>query len=523
MGQRNRPRLFQQLIICHRLPNNLNTHGIIPYGPPADYVPGPTLSAPEHQNPTLVKPVSSTDSSQTPDQYSIPFSKPADRRASLAVQINTGPVKLGIPSTAPPHPLPPRPKSGTSPPTSPGASGNNSTTSQGHANGRVSVSNTGRTSNPSASLPNDSMSGLKAQLPNIPRTSLPSKPVQPTSYSMKDAPTHRYSGNLDEIETLRRQELQARKAVLASRKPKLGVNNNINKPYSTPSPSSLSGQGSRKPSSTPVTKSPPRRPSTSSDQKALVPVEAVDDFLKSITSDSTTDRISGETTLGPVTHSPEPVDMDTDSNVRDGPIFDGSRAFLLNPTSSSTSMDSQSTSGQQRPLLSKKASRPVAADFVDYDTTPHEGPSTAVAPNGDSNGRLISTPSFASLASTRKIVIDFSDTEDELDEDAVIIQLEDGSSSHTRSIPTSSSTHTNASNAPTPEPVPPMPLTAVTPEALILKEKEIRRMKEMIAERERLKKLASQVRCMMPCLIFDSIHGIFQSQKVSHYHHAVLP
>lgn len=148
--------------------------------------------------------------------------------------------------------------------------------------------------------------------------------------------------------------------------------------------------------------------------------------------------------------------------------------------------------------------RPVASDFVDFDPTSYESSfTTTVAPNGGPNGRSrgtsSSTPSFASLASTRKVVIDFSDTEDEQDQDGVNAQQEDGHCPlpHPRLVPIgSASLSTNPSNAPTPEPVPPAPPASVTPEALILKEQEIRKMKEMIAERERnrLKKLANQVR-----------------------------
>lgn len=519
MSQRS-SRHFTPIDPFLRLPSNLNTQGIVPYGPPADYVPRSALSTTEDQSTILVDLSAEPHhrSHQSSNVVSTLSSKATGQRASLAVQTTTGPVKLGIPSTAPPHPLPPRPMSVSSSSASPSTS-----MPQGQANSRPLLFGSGNASNPSSSLPNDPIPGLQGQLSTASGAPLQSKPTKSPSYSIKDVPKHGYSGNLDEIETLRRQELQARKAVLASRKPKLGTSSNINKRPSTPGPSSVNTEDARKTTHLSLAKPPTRPSSAISEQKSLVPVEIVDDFLKSITSVSGADSVSGDNAARhTLVHSPDSMDMDIDSNPpRDGPTPGASRGTPWNSadapfaSSSLSSTDSQSTSGQQRSFPSRNGSmkRPVASDFVDYDPATSDGPTTTTTAaynggsNGHSRGTSAFTPSFANLASTRKLVIDFSDTEDEEDGTGVTGQQEDGHYHPSRNpvVPSvSSSTGTSASNAPTPESVSPALSLGVTPQALLLKEQEIKRMKELIAEREknRLNKLANPVRSIKICSIF---------------------
>lgn len=485
-------------------------------------MPGSTLKVTNSKSPTSVESTSSADPRPRIEQLSkapsVSSSNPVDRRASMPVQTKPGSVKLGIPSIAPPHPLPPRPQSVSSPAASSGTFGSLPTTASpltnaqpGFANGRVPVSSNGLASNPSPSLINDSIPGLQGQFSIASRTPHSNKPLKLPSYSLKDVPKHGYSGNLDEMETLRRQELQARKAVLASRKPKLGAHNNLSKPSSAHSPSSVNPQNSSYNPLAPQAKSPTRPSSTTSEQKALVPVKIVDDFLKSITSGPSADSAGGDDVEGhTLTRSPESMEMDFDSNVHNGPSSAGSRDATwdsadLSAVHSSISNDLQSTSGFRHPLPSRRSSmkRPVASDFVDFDPTSRDSPyPPSMTHNGGSNNHSRDassfTPNFANLAATRKVVIDFSDTEDEEDANGVNSQLDDGHhlSSHTPIVSSgSTSLRTSASSASTPEPVPAL-LTSVTPQALLLKEQEIKRMKEMIAEREknRLKKLANLVR-----------------------------
>ena len=518
----------------------------MPYNPPPGYasvVSSTTLdlrpTQNENQGPQhgasaspMYPPVSEQPTKPTP--VSGTSSIVRDRRIPLPATSTQGPVKLGIVPTAPPHPLPPKPKA-ISPPSSPPISGKPQTQPLPQQNSGLRSSYNGH-GNVVDNEVNQSATSQAGPLPSLPSQSsitAPSAlPVKHASSFPSDPPKHGYSGNLDEIETLRRQELQARKAVLASRKPK---SVSVKPPALIAGPSSVSVQVPS--SSTPISRpiSPPRPASANSVEKPLVPPEIVDDFLKSIASVPSTSGDSDVLHYRLLTRSPDSMDMDVE-NTRDGPTSSGSlgaphsSASSLSPYPPSTK-DSQLTQSQGTlPLRRSSMKRPVASDFVDYDPTPlaHENLlSSAATHNGTSNGRskgtLISTPSFANLAATHKVVIDFSDTEDD---DSVII--ESGSSAQYNSYalpmvnPTFSSSAgvgpSGAGSAPTPEPRPPPPppgIGGITPAALLAKEQEIKRMKELIAERERnrLKKLANPVRCSLQYLGLDSTHVLFKAKE----------
>lgn len=255
--------------------------------------------------------------------------------------------------------------------------------------------------------------------------------------SIAEVPKHGYSGNLDEIETLRRQELLARKAALASRR-KLEAKKQANSTLFLDAKPSVSLETS------------------------TVPIEAVDDFLNSLVS------------TAPAIPGPKEGNVDVVMN-------DSMSEPLASP------VDLPATS--ERSTLSKRSAtkRAVAADWIDYESSPRNNSHLTLNGNGRPPNlqRLssITTPSFANLLSNRKVVIDFSDSEDE--------ELPESSSKSTQtSVVTvvnatlQTSMSSEAANVTT---VVQQARLIPNPDALLLKEQEIKRMKELIAERERNK------------------------------------
>ncbi|KAI9573623.1 hypothetical protein HD554DRAFT_2013037 [Boletus coccyginus] len=159
--------------------------------------------------------------------------------------------------------------------------------------------------------------------------------------------------------------------------------------------------------------------------------------------------------------------------------------------------------------------RPVAADFVDFDSGP--GPSRghgSSSSNGYSNGGPYANPlskrkagSFAGIGGMRRCVIELSDSEDDGDSQArgdhvgnsdtreyspgVTTAFTARVPSRLTSTPTmpSSLVSSSVTNGNTGQPFP----TATTTNALAEKEEEIKRMRRLIAQREELrsKKLAA--------------------------------
>ncbi|KAF8585104.1 hypothetical protein K439DRAFT_1081471 [Ramaria rubella] len=490
-----------------KLPTNLNIQGIIPYEPPADYV-SDSLATTDDDQAKKTALLSIQPTEKTNALNSATNSVQTDRRAS-----GSGHVKLGIISTASPHPLPPRPASIATPPLtsitssiSSGDVGNTQPQPLRSSQGGGHLDASSNQSYHDSSSPNDPIPGLQAEFS---RSTIPPKSTRSSSYSMGDAPLHGYSGNLDEIETLRRQELQARKAVLASRKPKLGAYNSVVKSAAGVVPSSLNVEISG--TDSPSTGSPPRSLLGVSGQRVPIPADTVDEFLKSIASGPSASDTGDDSGLIPaLTRSPDSMDIDVDPSPHDGPA-DAHTPF----STGASTVDSQSALEQQPPFSSRKSSmkRPVASDFVDYDSISRESPfASSTSPNVPSNGwgkgSLSSTPSFANLLPTRKIIIDFSDSEEEDTVEASNALI----SEEQRCLPASIAMHilapastgsTNAINTPASlpsTPVPTLSATGIPPEALLLKEQEIKRMKELIAEREknRLKKLANLPKSVTP-------------------------
>jgi len=165
--------------------------------------------------------------------------------------------------------------------------------------------------------------------------------------------------------------------------------------------------------------------------------------------------------------------------------------------------------------------RPVAADFVDFDSGP--GPSRghgSSSSNGYSNGGPYANPlskrkagSFAGIGGMRRCVIELSDSEDDGDSQvrgdhvgnsdtreyspAVTTAFTARVPSRLTSTPTmpSSLVSSGVTNGCTGQPFP----TATTTNALAEKEEEIKRMRQLIAEREELRSKKLAAVCSSKC------------------------
>ncbi|KAK7469312.1 hypothetical protein VKT23_003795 [Stygiomarasmius scandens] len=295
----------------------------------------------------------------------------------------------------------------------------------------------------------------------------PSLPPKPVPVDQMQRPSHlAESSHLNDMERQRRQELLARKAVISSRKGKASAST-----------------------------SPSVPPTVTNDQDvemaSLVPKETVDDFLKSIGSVSD----AGETRddhmdvddipglAGPPSHSPSavstPVPSSATGETPQTNNFPSASEMLdsgsISRRSSASSEDASHTSGR------KAAKRPVAADFVDFESAPRGHHST--------NGNGAVHPhlkrklggSFASVSAMRRCVIDLSDSEGE-DDNA------DNRSGLPPVVRRMSVPAGGVGRSTTP-PHPPQSAGAVPNRSLAEKEAEIVKMRQMIAERERVKKL----------------------------------
>jgi hypothetical protein len=333
--------------------------------------------------------------------------------------------------------------------------------------------------------------------------------------------------DLHEIEQLRKQELIARKAVQASRRSKTAATI-----VADPSPLAIS---------------PSRALSESKDNDvdmaSIVPAESVDDFLKSIGPVSDTDNGEGTPDDNSTPNeavpaqfcqleSPAPMDVDEipglftslhrDTSRHDdsptSPPGTASGPPTEPPPSSSDSVFSEAMSTetggshhlkedippggqefQQSEPGRRGIKRPVASDFVDFESAPAR-PSNGYVNGGASQPpslRRKTTGSFASVSGMRRCIIDLSDSEDDGDGEVHRMVNERiysplptrapmGSSSmpHIATVGDWALPQHNTSNGNS---------GTQSPAALFAKEEEIKKMRELIAMREqsRLKKLAA--------------------------------
>ncbi|KDQ62492.1 hypothetical protein JAAARDRAFT_461676 [Jaapia argillacea MUCL 33604] len=346
---------------------------------------------------------------------------------------------------------------------------------------------------------------------------LPSKPVQaalgttnspmPTSPSSPSAST-----SLLDIEQQRRQELLARKAVQASRKLKPTTDTSMSTPptHSFPDSSIRGGEDL--------------------ESMATIPHATVDDFLNSIGPTTRNDKgkakaaadVDGFENNGYRSSSHEDMDIDDDipgfsNGLRSLPsaLSVHSSVSSVNsltpefaspalgpPPSSADSAASSVTSvatvvdrwddviengpsyvnGSMLPPNQRRGlKRPVAADFVDLEPTQ---PRSHHHHNGHSNGHhhphlRRKTGSFASVSGMRRCVIDLSDSEDDggFDSD---FNVGFSDTDNLNSIPMPVPHHPRPSRLSSRVASPP----SQSPAALFEKEREIQRMKEIIAKRE---------------------------------------
>ncbi|KAJ7761581.1 hypothetical protein DFH07DRAFT_815476 [Mycena maculata] len=346
--------------------------------------------------------------------------------------------------------------------------------------------------------------------PDAPIASGPS-PVQrsagsPPPPSSPPIPTTSTNGTLHDMERQRRQELLARKAVQASRKVK------------PPSDASSTASSSYVPAD----------PSGVQDQDVemtpAIATEAVDDFLKTIGEKSVTpealtqpestdtmdiDEIPGlggsmssyrstsSSVYGTVNDSHSQMATYTDQVV----ISPGETSFSAAPNHSLSQSDPPPSSGESdsttfglepasydeqlshhQALQRRGSKRPTAADFVDFDPSSRNGHNHGSLPNPLRR----KTASFASVSGHRKLVIDLSDSEGD-GEDYVVHDGADWEGGSGYSSPAPGRYPAPPISAGSGRATPPYP-GSMTPAVLMAKEDEIRKMREMIAQREKSRK-----------------------------------
>ncbi|KAF9649383.1 hypothetical protein BDM02DRAFT_3113761 [Thelephora ganbajun] len=314
------------------------------------------------------------------------------------------------------------------------------------------------------------------------------------------------SPNLLDIEQQHRRELLARKAVIASRKGKQPQTAALR----TPSPQSTNASSANTPFK-----------GVETAFTEIAPAATVDDFLNSIgpNHDTTVDKPS-ESPPPPIGAESDGMDIDEIPGLGGiWPSEETNGSVVEPPASVPTGAPSMSTlppdtpnstgtptgplsSGESTPLLledsiapqRRGAKRPVAADFVDAERfhpyTYYPSFSSGQSQTYPSYAKR-KTGGFAGITSTRRCVIDLSDSEDEYSEDTDALP-------QPRSLPPSRHSSFNphftangpfsATNTP-----PQTGINSLSSATLLEKELEIKRMREIIAQKEqmRLRKLIS--------------------------------
>ncbi|KAF9267367.1 hypothetical protein L218DRAFT_955260 [Marasmius fiardii PR-910] len=279
----------------------------------------------------------------------------------------------------------------------------------------------------------DTSSRSVVGLPSTPDTGSPSK-------SVTSPDTH----TLHDMERQRRQELLARKAVYASRKGKAAMMH--------ASPNGL-----------------PTEPHKE-DVEMSVPTETVDNFLKTIE--------SGDEPRQQVNEDNMDVDFTTPSisqhyvdTPTEPPTSSDSFSFgHISRRSSSSGEVSVSSNGQKR-----GTKRPVAADFVDFDSDPRMR-------NGHSHPTLKRKAggSFASISATRRCVIDLSD-----DEEGSAARFRDNGSGYDSPAIAANVSEFNGGYSTPPVVGSSASTPRLSPGVLAEKERQIEEMRQMIAQREK--------------------------------------
>ncbi|KAJ7505234.1 hypothetical protein B0H11DRAFT_1977627 [Mycena galericulata] len=324
----------------------------------------------------------------------------------------------------------------------------------------------------------------------------PSSPPHPSSPPISTNQHASTNGSLHDMERQRRQELLARKAVQASRKvkPPSDASSTASSSYAPADPSGVQDQD--------VEMTP------------AIATEAVDDFLKSIGEKSVTPEAMTQ---------PESTDiMDVDEIPGLGGSMSSYRSanssqaavytdqVVISPADSSFSaapnhslsqsdpppssgetdtttygLDQASFDGEQlsrhHALQRRGSKRPTAADFVDFDPGSRNGHHHGSMPNPLRR----KTASFASVSGHRKLVIDLSDSdgegEDYVMHDSTESERWEGGSGYSSPAPGRYPAPPISGGRATP----PYNAGTTTPAVLMEKENEIRKMRELIAQREK--------------------------------------
>ncbi|KAG2361498.1 hypothetical protein BDR07DRAFT_43541 [Suillus spraguei] len=354
--------------------------------------------------------------------------------------------------------------------------------------------------------------------------------VEPTSPSAADSsPSH----SLHMIEQQRRQELLARKAVFASRKAKQpdspgGSSRDRDAEMSYVAPtetvedflksipavdSEIAENGSSSPSLHPARYSSPENMEVDQAFLGLVTPQSTSSTEPSTFYLADSEMSGAGSTISPVTDAP-PLSGNSTAPSSDTYSGASSSTAPADYSNSTTPILASATPGSDSNGLQRRGTkRPVAADFVDFDHGP--GTSRASSGNGYSNNGYVhpnllrrNTGSFAGVSGMRRCVIELSDSEDDGDgEGTGDTGPHDGSSSYSPMVfarpprfsgngtPTSFNSFANGEGRSTPLNLHLTNFNAsgLSPAALAEKEEEIKRMRQMIAQREELrqKKLAA--------------------------------
>ncbi|KAF8799005.1 hypothetical protein BYT27DRAFT_7228246 [Phlegmacium glaucopus] len=364
---------------------------------------------------------------------------------------------------------------------------------------------------PPPPLPENNRTTIDVTTEVIPRVTPPPLP-SPTILS-SDNPSNT---DLHDMERQRRQELLARKAVQASRRLKQSA--------SIETPPNISQSDSSSTDKQDVS------------MAAVISTEVIEDFLNSIGPVRDTEHLDGilpllsdkdqgmdDAQIITVPRLPPASPAFSSANTDDIDPSPPSTAYSHGPLSSSaepppTSVDSLASAASNFFQLSeanltidsgsrlspprepnthpRRGMRPVASDFVDFDPTPRGNESKSrLEPPAFSSGiirRLNLAANFRDIGS-RRCVIDLSDSEDDVEQE-VKERLQQSQLIVEDQAWLKRDRRSKASNYHPPASIKSSLSGNQSPAALMLKELEIRRMRELIAKREeetRLKKLAS--------------------------------
>ncbi|KJA17448.1 hypothetical protein HYPSUDRAFT_46393 [Hypholoma sublateritium FD-334 SS-4] len=350
------------------------------------------------------------------------------------------------------------------------------------------------------SPPAPNTSSLSPEIVRLPKPSLSSRLTTPPPTSvLTQAMGSPVDSDLHDMERRRRQELVARKAAAqASRKTK---RSDHGKMFVI-----TTSDGAQE-----------------NDTNSLIPAETVDDFLNS---------------LGPVqnlklsiTDNTHPLpemkdDMEVDSTPEQKQLIESdpekaiqrhassdrsfseppplsseapptsvsSTSTTFSPVTSAFVLDTEAPPPARIQPVRRGTKRPVASDFVDFDSSPRKHNSFRHTEHINGNGQLNAIPrrvptstSFHNIGASRRCVIELSDSEEEGGPQSSAQQLYEESARQRKEL------NRQGKQILYPSPAPFKASDAMSPAALAQKESEIRKMRELIAQREeetRLRKLA---------------------------------